>query len=69
MNWLWPETEQAHTSILIRLARVIHWLSLAIAAAAFVGMLSDGRDVLESGAAFMAIMISGRGIRYILANE
>jgi hypothetical protein len=33
-SWMWPSTQQAETTVAIRLGRVLHWISVGIAAAA-----------------------------------
>lgn len=80
MNWIWPKKQliEIETTIAMRLGRVLHW-----AAAAFVGVLWLGEFTgivfgYWSSSQFLigvvilaglAVLLLGRGLRYIFANE
>lgn len=72
-----PDAPKEAPTMAIRLARVIHWISIAVAAlAATLGLLmlvsgSHEGPVVFLGcvAASLAILLAGRAVRYILASE
>ena len=81
MNWLWPRKgtlRDIETTIAIRLGRVLHWAAIAFAGVLWLGEFtgiafgywSDRQFVV--GAVILAgivIVLLGRGLRYIFANE
>lgn len=72
MNWLWPQKQHAETTALIRLGRVLHWITVAPAALLVVWSVSSiGSESDWYAPALTAILplMLGRGLRYILANE
>lgn len=35
-SWIWPSTQKVETTVGVRLGRVLHWISVAIAATALI---------------------------------
>jgi len=73
-----PDAPKEAPTMAIRLARVIHWTSIAAAALAatfglfvlVVDMANEGPKVFSGCvAASLAILLAGRAVRYILASE
>lgn len=80
MNWLWPrkKLEDIEMTIAIRFGRFVHWAAIAFVGAVwlgeFVGIVfgywSNSNFVF--GAIVLAgigIVLLGRGLRYVFANE
>ncbi len=63
--------------MIVRIGRVLHWASFAIAGAGFVLIVialsfvdvGDGTNAIEFSLWLIGIAIGGRALRYILANE
>lgn len=72
MNWLWPQKQHTETTALIRLGRVLHWVSIGLGAfIIFIGIFgfnsqSDGLFFASFG---LVVALIGRGLRYVLADE
>ncbi len=83
MSLLWPDISKADTTIVGRFGRVLHWLSLAIAAITCVVTVwtwkADGWNettldrqidfVVGPFIAALVIYAAGRALRYILSGE
>jgi cytochrome b561 len=80
-NWLWPREKRQGSSPGVRAGRVLHWASVACATIVFAFFImlataisySDGREAsgavgVGAGAA-IALMLIGRGLRYIMSDE
>jgi hypothetical protein len=77
VSWLWPKHLNEQDSAVIRIARVIHWSFVGLAAFFAVvstyGMVQGGdtEPITYFAVLFMwvALAMIGRGIRYIIAKE
>lgn len=77
MNWLWPKLRVESDSVLVRIARVIHWGMAALAAFFWVitifALLSagEGNVIAHLTVTFVwgSIAMLGRGVRYVVARE
>jgi len=80
MRWLWPKRKlvELETTIAVRLGRMLHWAALVFAGVLwlgeFVGMVfgywSSGEFRLGVVALTgLAILLLGRGLRYVFADE
>ena len=76
--FLWPEKSKTETTVLTRVGRVLHWLTVPPAACAmFLGFVvywtgkEEGGNVYVLGglAGAPAFLLFGRALRYIFAGE
>jgi hypothetical protein len=80
MNWLWPKKklEEVETTIAIRFGRLLHWAAVTFVGAfwlgEFIGILfgywvSSSFVIGSIILAGIVIILLGRGLRYVFANE
>jgi len=79
MNWLWPQKiREVETSIAIRFGRLVHWAAITFVGAfwlgefvgIFFGYWPNSSFVIGSVIlAGIVIVLLGRGLRYVFANE
>jgi len=80
MNWLWPQKQLAdiETTIAIRFGRMLHWSVVTFVGAfwlgEFVGVLFGywtNSNFIIGGIilAGIILILLGRGLRYVFANE
>jgi hypothetical protein len=81
MNWLWPRKQDLadiELTIAIRVGRFLHWAAIAFVGLAwlgeFIGVLfsywhSNNLVVGFSILGGVAVVLLGRGLRYVFANE
>jgi hypothetical protein len=74
-KWLWPPTS-AEAGVLVRLGRVIHWISyaitfplLALCLIASFTAIDNWDEFLKFCAKVFVVGVAGRCARYILSNE
>jgi hypothetical protein len=80
MHWIWPKKtiEDLEITIAVRFGRFIHWAAVAFAGilwlGEFVGIIfgywSNNSFIIGMVLlAGLAILLIGRGLRYVFANE
>lgn len=72
LNLLWPQRLNPRSNPLIRFARAVHWVALALAMLLAFALISSG--VMAGGEGIAAIYVltiatAGRIGRYIIARE
>ena len=77
MSWLWPRDLKDDNRLLIRIARLVHWCVVGFAifglVVSFIGLVEGGnRDPISFfavGFVWLALVLLGRGFRYVVARE
>lgn len=80
MNWLWPRRLRSDATLPVRVGRLLHWLSLAVAGYAilFCWMavyVEAGQNAKPVAALALGLILAllaaltGRALRYLFAGE
>jgi hypothetical protein len=77
VSWLWPRQLNKQDSVAVRIGRVIHWAAIGFAifgaVVSFYGLV-EAQDQEPNGyfavlCVWIAAVMLGRGLRYIIARE